>query len=498
MDNQDLGIIEFGPFQPDQPNFMNRGAEVASNVLPRNDYYEMMPSVVDLTDSLGSRILGAYTGIDSQRTSFVYAATADCLHQFTVNTWVDVSKVGGYVDADSWEFAAWGDRVIATSLQNQIQSLVVGNPNFSDLTATPIKARRVAVVRNQVFAGDIEDEDGYNSNRIRWCALNNPLDWEVSPVTLSDFQDLKASSGRVQRLFGGEYGLTFTENDIWRSSWIGSPGAWQIEKIDSDLGLIGPGAAVQRGGSVYFISDDGFFQCNGNPSKPIGTAKINRTFLSKLNQQYLDRITSALFIGEQTIVWAYPTSGSVLGTPNRLIMYNYRENRWAEGDEVTEFLFTAASPYTPIDDPATFSSTGLYPTLESVPYSFDDPIWSGGGRFMASATSDHKVGFFNGDAREAVLETGEFQMSPGFRTYVHYCRALHESATENRPRVYVSIGMRNRQSDDVIFTSEKEENAEGQIPFRIEARYTRFRVRIVGNFGPGIGIGVTGRKAGAR
>ncbi len=499
MNNQSFGIVKFGPFAPDQPDLMNRGAEVALNVLPRSNYFERMPSVQEFSGvSLGSRILGAITGQDSIRTNFLYAGVENSIQQVTPAGLIDVSRSGGYTAVDSWEFCTWGDRIIAVTLQDQLQSIVVGSQNFADLDpGNNIKARRCAVIRSQLFVGDVEDDDGYNATRIRWSALNDPTDFTVSPTTLSDFQDLKASTGAVQRLFGGEFGIIFTERDIWRSTWIGSPFAWQIEKIDSDLGLFAPGGAVQHGGIVYFISEDGFFATNGSPSKPLGTRRVNRTFLSKLNYEHVGRITAALFTGEQTIIWAYPTSSSIEGTPNRLIMYNYRNNTWAEGDEVTELLFSATTPYVPIDEPSYFSSTGLYPTLNDVPYSFDSPFWSGSGKFLASATKDHRIGFFSGPTREAILETGELQLSPGRRSYIEYCKPLHESS-DSRPKVHVSIGYRNRQSDDVVYTPEREEDENGIIPFRTDSRYTRFKVRIEGDFGQGIGVEVFGRASGGR
>jgi hypothetical protein len=493
-----FGIIKFGPFAPDQPDLMNRGAEVALNVLPRSNYYERMPSVEPFSgDSAGSRILGAITGLDSIRTKYLYIGIENAIKQVTPVGFIDVSRSGGYVGADSWDFCSWGDLIIGVTLQDQLQSISVGSPNFEDLTTENIKARRCAIIRSQLFVGDVEDDDGYNANRIRWSALRNPRDFVIAPETLSDFQDLKASSGGVQRIFGGEFGLVFTENDVWRASWIGAPAAWQIEKVDSDLGLFAPGAAVQHGGRVYFISEDGFFMTNGNPSDPIGTRKVNRTFLEALNYEHVDRITSALFVGEQTIVWAFPTSTSVNGVPNRLIMYNYRNNTWAEGDEVTELLFSATTPYVPIDEPSYFSSTGLYPTLKDVPYSLDSPFWAGSGKFLASATADHRIGFFTGPSREATLETGEMQLSPGYRSFIQYCRPTHESSL-TRPRVYLSIGHRNRQSDDVVYTPERQEDENGIIPFRLDSRYARFKIRIEGDFGQGIGVEVFGRQSGGR
>ena len=500
MDNSSLGIIDFGPFKPDMPDLRNRGAEQARNVLPRAYYYEMLPSVVPISDPLPSRILGATTGTNSLREYFTYAATGDAIYSFSRSSggWINVSS--GYSVADSWQFCQWGDRVIAVSLQNPLQSIIAGGAQFSDLVTSgeTIGARQCAIVRSQLFIGDVSDNDGYTPNRIRWSALNDPSDFAVSPTTLSDFQDLKASTGKIQRVFGGEYGLIFTERDVWRASWAGSPVAWQIEKTISDVGLFAPGGAVQWGNEVYFVTEDGFFSTSGSRLTPIGSRKINRTFLDNLKFEDVQRVTAAPFIGEQTIVWAYPTTASSSGTPNKLLMYNYANDTWAEGDEVTDLLFTGATNYIPIDDPETFSSQGLYPTLGDVPASFDSQVWAGEGRLLASATDDFRIGLFNGETREAVLETAELQLVPGRRTFVDYCRPLHESTNNNRPTVLVSIGHRNRQSDPVVYTDERSEDENGIIPFRTDARYTRYRVRIQGDFGQGIGVEAVGRPSGGR
>ena len=161
-------------------------------------------------------------------------------------------------DLDSWEFLRWRNQVFATNYTDNPQFIDLGGAIFADLT-TALRIKHWAVVRSFVMAGWTEDaSDGDVPWRVRWCAFGDPTDWAPSPVTLADFEDL--SQKKIQRVFGGEQGVIMQDTAITRATFVGTPVVFQFDEVISDVGLIAPGAAVQLGDRIYFLSEKGFYE----------------------------------------------------------------------------------------------------------------------------------------------------------------------------------------------------------------------------------------------
>ena len=107
---------------------------------------------------------------------------------------------------------------------------------------------------------------------MQWSDINDPTDWTAGAASQSDYQELP-DGGDITGITGGEFGIVFLEKAIVRMSYIGSPLFFQFDTISRNVGCVEGGSIAQYGGVTYFLSDDGFYSCNGQQVVGIGSEK---------------------------------------------------------------------------------------------------------------------------------------------------------------------------------------------------------------------------------
>lgn len=476
-------IIPFGEWSPDLPAFGNQ-ATTAKNVIPHGKSYKKFPSLTSFSTALTAYCRGAYSSIDGDGAVSSYAGDATKLYRLVGATFSDASKVGGYMCASDsyWEFQQFGQSVIASNYDDTMQTIAIGGTQFADLTGTPPRARHIANVRDFLVVGNTFDaSDGAIPNRVRWPGIGTTTSWTVSPVTQADYQDLHGNGGWVQSIIGGvDAGYVFQERAIWRMLYVGSPIVFDFSKIEDARGALAPRGVIQVGPMIFFLADDGFYMMSGGQSVPIGSNKVDRTFLSELDDSYLHRVTSAAFPELKVVLWSYPGSGSVDGTPSRVIMYNWVSQNWAFAELNHELIYRAMTVGTTLDDLDSISAS-----VDSLPYSLDSKVWMGGKLQLSGFDTDHKQGFFTGTALDATLETGEVQLNPSGRTEITEVVPLVDGGTHT-----VQMGTRETQAGTVSWGSASTENSSGICPVRSNSHFHRVRVNNTGDFNDAIGVDI--------
>jgi hypothetical protein len=108
--------------------------------------------------------------------------------------------------------------------------------------------------------------------------LNDETSWTDSATTQSDFQEIP-DGGTIVGITGGEFGLILMDRSIHRMSYVGSPLVFQFDNITRNLGCYEANSVIQYQGLTFFLSDDGFYSCDGQTVKSIGGEKVDRYFL---------------------------------------------------------------------------------------------------------------------------------------------------------------------------------------------------------------------------
>ena len=121
-------------------------------------------------------------------------------------------------------------------------------------------------------------------------------------------------------------------------------------------------------------------------------------------------------------------------------------------------------------------------------------MWAGGAFQLGALDSNNDLAFYTGPPRDAQFETGERQLVPGRRAIVTELRSLGNLAQN----IQVEIGHRSSQRDVVVYTPAMSPTPEGFIPVRVDDRYMRFRVSVLGGFVDAVGLEVFGEPSGGR
>lgn len=483
-------MLPIGEFMPDQPNYANPGTDVAYNVLPKTaqSYGPMSSAAAYSSNGMGSRCQGALATLDSSGNVSIMAGDATDLWQLSPGSLalVNVSKSAAAYSADSagrWSFIQWGQDVLASDLNDPIQTFTLSvSAAFADLAGTPPKAKYLAVVKNFVVLGFTEDAtDGLQPQRLWWSGINDDTSWPTPGTTAalavqSDFQDTPGDQGWLQALVPNlgfaDCALIF-ERAIYRMTYVGSPYFFTFAPAQSARGTPAPGSVTQLGPVVYYWNGDGFSAFDGSNSLPIGALKVDNFFLTDsayaVDQSYLDRISAAVDPISKIVYWAYADTSATNGIPNRILAYHTVLNRWSFiPDQPVEILFRALTIGVTLD-----GLTALYPILDNVPFSLDSRVWTGGKVVLGSFDSNHKLGFFGAANLAPTVETSETQLYPGRRAVINNSRPIVDGGSPS-----VSIGSRDLTTAALTYQTATAMNANGECTQRNSARYHRARITL--------------------
>lgn len=475
-------IIPFGEYSPDVPPLGSTGSANIKNVTPQVAGYGPLNSIEAYSSALSNYCRGAFTAVDNDGSIRSFAGDETKLYRISGTTPTDASQVGGYTSAaDSyWEFAQFGTNVIASNFDEAPQTMDLAGTTFSDLTGTPPMFRHVGVVRDFLVVGNTFDAiDGNVPYRVRWPGIGTTTSWTVSASTQADYQDLQGNGGWVQSIVGGrEIGHIFQERAIWQMRYVGSPVVFDIAQIEDARGAFAPRSTISVGGTIFYLSDDGFYMLAGGQSVPIGAGKVDKTFLAELNDDFLHRVTAAAIPNDKIIIWSYPGSGSVDGTPDKCLLYNWVSKKWCFAEFNHELLYRAQSVGVTLEELDAISGS-----VDSLPFSLDSKVWMGGKLQLAAFNTDHEQSFFTGTALSAVMETAETQLIANKRAALNEVVPLVDGGTHT-----VEVGTRETQASTVSYGPVSVENASGVCPVRSNARYHRFRVNNTGSFNSATGV----------
>lgn len=470
-----MARIDFGEWLPDQPGLTGVVKE-ALNVVPQAVGYGPLRTPVDYSQAASENINNVVAGRNpSSGNTEVFAGGATKLFKLDSNdlSLDDVSKAGGYSTPteQKWRFTQFGNVLIGANAQAKLQYWTLGTSTlWADLAAAAPTARYLTVVRDFVVTGYTS---GTDPQKVQWSGINDETQWTTTSTNQSDYQVIP-DGGSVQGITGGEFGLVLMERSIYRMSYVGTPSIFQFDNISRNLGCFEPNSVVQYQGVTYFLSDDGFYACNGTQVIGIGSEKVDRYFFSDLDEAYSYKMSATVDAIKNLVVWAYPSAGSN-GTVDSLLIYNFETKRWSRGEVSVSFVAQSATPA------YTLEALDAFGTVDTISTSFDSRIWTGG-KTQFVGGSGAKIVTFSGSSLTGTIQTGDLE-APGQTSTINMSRPLVDGGAGQ-----VAFATRNRLVDAISFGSYTSADSEGRAAFRTTGRYHRLSVQPSGSWTTAIGI----------
>ena len=454
--------LTFGEWMPDQPGISGALTD-AKNVVSQAIGYGPLPSAATFSDEASESLTTLVAGKTPANATKLFAAGSTKIYDVSgVGALTDVSKSGGYTpsaNADRFRFTQFGNVIIGTNNSDPMQAYTLGTSTaFADLAASAPICKYLTVVRDFVVTAFTTESSTVYPARVRWSGINAETSWGSSQVTQADYQDIP-DGGQIVGIRGGEFGLVFLEKGISRMSYVGTPFIFQFDNISRGKGCIAAGSIAQTQGVSFFLSDDGFYMCDGQQVLPIGAEKVDRWFFLNADEGAFDTMSAAVDPVRKLIIWNFRT----IFAKRQLIIYNFKTQKWTYGDAGADYISDASTAAVTLENLDSISSS-----IDALPVSLDSILYMGG-KYFLGGTSGAYVVTYNGQPATGQLITGD--LNAGGRSVVTLARPQVDNGSAT-----VSVASRTLLSEQPSFTTAVAADSENRVSLRSNGYYHRFKV----------------------
>lgn len=446
--------IDFGAFLPDQSPTGTLLVE-ATNVLPNANGYGPVKSFVAISDPLPEPFQGAASFISQDGTAYLIAGTSAGLYRFSAGEWGSLTATS---TAGRWQFAQFADLVIAVN-GGETKSVDLTSGTAGPLEDAPTGTSVAIAGTQHVVIGGA----GGNRLLVRWCAFNDPTSWEDA-VDQAGSQPM-LEGGEVMGLASGEYVVILQRFALTRMSLTGDADApFTFQQITNNFGCASKASIAQAGRTVFFLSDRGFMALeDGQQVRPIGNEKFDASFRKGLDADDYERIWSAVDPKRSLVFWGVP------GAPGTVWGYNW----------VLDRAFTLSLPFAGLFSGYEASLTleqvsDEYPDIDTMPYSLDDPRFSGGDPRLYAVDTAGRAGSLSGPALPARVTFGWMEPFGSRKTIVRAVWPISDLLDG----VTISITGRQRVGGGGDLRQSSALQASGRVPIRAQGRSLKLSMGI--------------------
>ena len=250
--------------------------------------------------------------------------------------WGDPSSSDFTIDPGLWVLDNFGTKLIALIYNGQCFEWDAAAPNATSVRATiianaPTKSRHVLVStpdRHLVFFGTettVGDQNTQDDMFIRFSDQENISGTNAYTVTATNTagtQRLADGSEIMGAIRGRDAIYVWTDTALFLMKFVGQPFTFSFEQVGTNCGLFGKNACIEVDGTAYWMSENGFFQYDGQlKSMP---CLVEDHVYDDINATSRDLINAGLnnLFGE--VNWFYCTESS--DQIDRVVTYNYLDS----------------------------------------------------------------------------------------------------------------------------------------------------------------------------
>jgi len=435
----------FGPWEPDKATLGANNLSVCRNVYAGGGGYLPVKGFSQIAPALSGTFKGGVSFLGPDGSARMLAGSGTNLYSLVSGAWTSI--LGSLTVNTFWQFAQFGSVAVAVNGGAPIAVNLTAN-TAAALTGSPPTADMVTVVRDFVVLGRT---NGAN-NMVTWSGFNNHTQWTAG-TNQSGFQPM-LTGGKITGLTGGEYGMILQTDRIVRMTYTSDPVApFQFDEVSTNYGCIAEGSVAQAGGIVFCYSRRGFIKIEAGGVTPIGVERVDRTFRAAYTTAALAGLTSAVDPERTLVTWC---------VANRVWCYNWALDRWSDWDMQAFSIFPSFSASISID-----ALDALYGNLDAVPYSLDDPRFSGGDPRLTIVANDGTFNVLSGSNLKATFREAPQEPFAGRRARISRVRPQTDAVSG----VTLSLTYSQRLGDTQVTDTYTDLRMSGDMPVRTAGRY---------------------------
>jgi hypothetical protein len=450
--------VTFGEWMPDQSGISGSLTD-AKNVVSQAIGYGPFPTPVSYSSAAAENLTSLYAAKAPDGNTYFFAAGASKI--YTVGGTGALTQVNTGLTTgtnDRVRFTQFGKSVIICNNAEKLKSWVLGTSStFTEVAATAPIAKFITVVRDFVVCANTL-ETTQQQYRVRWSAINDETDWVENVNTQSDYQDIP-DGGQIVGIRGGEFGLVLLERSIHRMTYVGTPFIFQFDNISRNKGCMVAGSIAQYQGITFFLSDDGFYMCDGQQVVSIGAEKVDRFFLSDANEADYKTMSAAIDPVRKLVIWNYKS----VDATRKLMIYNFQTKKWTYGDANTDYLGEASSGALTLEELDSVSGS-----IDALTTSLDSLLYIGG-KYFLGGTYGTRVYSFTGSNLAGNISTGDIDV--GANSVVTLARPIVDNGSGS-----LSVASRQLLNESVTYGTSTAADSENRVSLRSAGRYHRLNL----------------------
>jgi hypothetical protein len=476
--------LNFGEWMPDQTSIS--GALVdAKNVVSQAIGYGPLPTAATFSQQASEDLTTLVAGKTPTNDTKLFAAGSTKIFSASgVGVLTNVSKAGGYTPnaySDRFRFTQFGNAIIGTNFSDPMQVFTLGTSTaFADLDATAPICRYITVVRDFVVTAFINASSTIYPSRVQWSGINDETEWTADQVTQADYQDIP-DGGQIMGIRGGEVGIILLEKGISRMSYVGTPFIFQFDNISRGKGCIAAGSIAQVQGVTFFLSDDGFYSCDGQSVTGIGSEKVDRWFFANADESQFNIMSAAVDPVRKLIIWNFRTT---FGN-RQLLIYNFKSQKWTYGDAGADYISDASTAAVTLEGLDSISNS-----IDALTVSLDSILYMGG-KYFLGGTNGRYVVTYNGANSVGNIVTGD--VNAGGRSVVTLARPLIDGGSAN-----VAVASRTLLNEAPVFGTAQAADSDNRISLRSNGNFHQFQVTPTGQWKTAVSLDVDFQGQGVR
>jgi len=163
---------------------------------------------------------------------------------------------------------------------------------------------------------------------VRWSSSENAAEWQPLSTNSAGGQELSSCSEIIGAMMTRQEILIWTDCGIVSMRYIGSPFFFSFTETAKGMSMVSPNAAVNAGGTVYFMDRGAFYSYTGTAQRL--TCPVLGTVFNDFDDGQAHKVVSGSNTDFSEVIWFYP-SESGNGEIDKYVIFNYAEKIWYTG-----------------------------------------------------------------------------------------------------------------------------------------------------------------------